>query len=332
MTYEPCRNVRSAAGTHTRTLHVANLIKNSALDGGVALNGVYFEPQTVNWRCGSYSTQNTNLRQWVDAFYMSLGNWWTFCHDDATIRGVRRWQNPATRRWYAYNGAQKNGRPLVTIRPADVIYDNITYPSTFMPGAECYFEGDEQLDSGTQGSMVNNVVATYKDHSNVERTLNKPDPGKVRKRTFAYTTWLDNDTQIGQVNGDLVTMFTTNMFPPKLPPITWDTSIGGGFVSLGQARALTRCYENPGEIVIGGSHSTAILSANNQIQMCGGVVRYNKDHWKITVNPKWCGNFSKTTPIPGSNMPNVPANQLDPGLTGFDLYDVPSNTVYQGES
>ena len=309
----------------------ANLIKNNANGAGVGLNGIYFEPQTTSWLCNTYPTQGTNLRQWTDAFYLALGNWWTFCHDQASIRGIRRWANPAGRKWYVYRGAHRKGWDMVTYRPDNVTYDSVTYESTVMPGGECYFVGERALDSGTQ-SMVNVVQADYKDGNDANQMRTNPASPSGRRRTFQYNSWLQASNQIDQVNGDIATMFQYNMFPPKLPPITWDTSIGGGFLSLANAKALTRGYENPGEIVIGGSPLTAILSANNQIQINGGEIVYLKDHWEITVNPKWCGNFSKNTSIPWNNMPNVPWATLDPGITGFDLYDVPSNTIYEGEA
>lgn len=309
----------------------ANLIKDSANGAGVGLNGVYFEPQTTSWNCNTYPTQGTNLRQWTDAFYMALGNWWTFCHDQASIRGIRRWANPATRRWYVYRSAHTKGWDLVTYRPDHVTYDSVTYESAVMPGGECFFVGDEVLDSGTQ-AMVNVVQADYKDVNDTDVMRTSPASPTGRRRTFQYSSWLRDSNVIDQVNGDLLIMFGYNMFPPKLPPICWDTSIGGGFLSLANAKALTRAYENPGEIVIGGSALTAILSANNQVQANGGEIVYRKDHWEITINPKWCGNYSKHTPIPWSNMPNVPWATLDPGITGYDLWDVPNKTLYEGES
>lgn len=309
----------------------ANLIKNNANGAGVGLNGVYFEPQTTSWNCNTYPTQGTNLRQWTDAFYQAIGNWWTFCQDQASIRGIRRWANPAPRKWYVYRGAHKKGWDLVTYRPDHVTYDSVTYESAVMPGGECYFVGDPVLESGTQ-SMMNVIQSDYKDGNDANQMRTAPASPSGRRRTFQYNSWLRDSNVIDQVNNDLLTMFSYNMFPPKLPPIRWDTSMGGGFLSLANAKALTRAYENPGEIVIGGSSLTAILSANNQIQANGGEIAYLKDHWEITVNPKWCGNYSKNTAIPWNNMPNVPWATLDPGITGFDLYDVPSSTIYEGEA
>lgn len=321
--------------SHDDTMIIrANLIKDNANNmGGLDFEGVYFEPQTVNWPCGIYDTNNTNLRQWVDAFYLALGNWWTYCHDNNAIRGVRRWANPGQRYWFGW--VDNDGRMMVGYRPLNVTYDTITYESSFMPGRECYFAGTAELDSGT-ASAINTIAAHYVDHSDVEHMF-VITPGGPR-RTFSYDSWLSTESHVNQVGNDLYTMYTTNLHNPKMPPITWDTSLGGGFVSLENARCMTRAYENPGEIVIGGSHLNSALMANNQIQANGGIIRWIDDHWEITINPKWCGNWQKHTPITWNNMPtgwpfNAPGGAyLDPGLTAWDMYDVPDKTVYQGEA
>lgn len=322
--------VGNLSGSDTMIIR-ANLIKNNANNAGVGLNGVYFEPQTKSWGTGQYPTQGTTLRQWTDLLYSSLGNWWTFCHDQASIRGIRRWANPAPRKWYVYRQAHAKGWDMVTVRPDNVAYDSVTYESAVMPGRECYFQGEEELDSGTQ-SMVNFIQTKYRNSTGADQSRDRNDAGTGRRRAFRFESWLRDTNVIDQVMSDLRALFIYNMFPPKLPPITWDTSRGGGFLSLANAKCMTRAYENPGEIVIGGSSLTAILSANNQIQANGGQIKYIRDHWEITVNPKWCGNFSKQNAIPWTNMPNVPWDSLDPGITGYDLYDVPSNTVYEGEA
>ncbi|MFJ1460998.1 hypothetical protein [Nocardia sp. N2S4-5] len=313
----------------------ANLIKDNANTGGVSLEGVYFEPQTTEWPCGIYDTQGTNLRQWMDAFYMALGNWWTYCHDQNTIRGVRRWVDPQTRYWYAYTDADARHRAVVTYRPDNNVYDGITYESSFMPGRECYFDnGSAELDS-TTSSAINTIAADYKTPSDADAILIVDGSDGGRRRTMRYTSWLSAPNIIEQVGNDLYSMYSGNMHPPKLPPITWNTGINGGFLSLENAKCMTRAYENPGEIVIGGSALTAGLNLNNQIQACGGRITWRQDHWEITINPKWCGDYSKHTPITWANSPSVPFDgptvYLDPGLTASDMYDVPDRVVYVGE-
>lgn len=319
--------------SHSDTMIIrANLIKNAANGGGIDLEGVYFEPQTVNWLCGIYDTNNTNLRQWLDAFYMAIGNWWTYDHNTNAIRGVRRWTDPAARHWRAY--VDNDGRQMITYHPLNVVYDTITYNSTVMPGRECYFAGPAELDSGTTSS-VNTIVSRYYDPADNEQML-VTTPGGYQ-RTFDYDSWLSDVELIAQVNQDLFSLYGANMQNPKLPPITWDTSIGGGFLGVGSAKAMTRAYENWGEITIGGSPLAACLGAKNQVRANGGLIRWVQDHWEITINPKWCGNWGNTTPITWDNMPagwpfDSPGGPyLDPGLTAWDMYDMPDKTVYQGE-
>lgn len=320
--------------SHDDTLIIrANLIKNAANGGGIDLEGVYFEPQTVNWPCGIYDTNNTNLRQWLDAFYISLGNWWTYAHDTNAIRGVRRWTDPTARHWRAY--IDNDGRTMVTYHPLSVVYDTITYQSTVMPGRECFFDGPAELDSGT-ASSINTIACHYYDPADVENMLVMTPGG--HQRTMTYDSWLSTESTVTQVCQDLFSMYGANMQNPKLPPITWDTSVGGGFLSISNAKCMTRAYENPGEITMGGSPLAAVLGAKNQIQANGGTIRYLDDHWEITINPKWCGNWGNSTPITWDNMPagwpfDAPGGAyLDPGLTAFDMYDMPDKAVYQGDA
>lgn len=322
--------------SHDDTLIIrANLIKNNANGAGVGLNGVYFEPQTTGWKCGIYPTQGTNLRQWVDAFYMALGNWWTFCHDQATLRPVRRWANPAPKRWYAYDGpGSASGIQMVTLRPDNVTYDSVTYESAAIPGREAWYEGERSLDSGTS-SRVNYIAADHKDAADGDQTKILDQSSGGRRRTMRYTSWLsDGNTQVAQVNNDLYVMYAYNMVLPKLPPITFDTSRHGGFLSLAQAKALTRAYENPGEIAIGGGALTAIMNANTVVQANGGVIRYVRDHWEITINPKWCGNNQKQNAVRWDQLPagGWSFDHYDPGLTGYDFYDITQpGSIWQGE-
>lgn len=320
--------------SHDDTMIIrANLIKNAANSGGIDLEGVYFEPQTVNWPCGIYDTNNTNLRQWLDAFYMSLGNWWTYCHDQNAIRAVRRWTDPTARHWRAY--VDNDNRQMITYHPLSVEYDGITYQSSMMPGRECFFDGPAELDSGTTSS-INTVAAHWIDHADVEHMLVTTPGGYQRRMT--YDSWLSSENIVAQVNNDLYSLYGANMYNPKLPPITWDTSVGGGFLGVSNAKCMTRAYENPGEITIGGSPLTGGLGARNVIQAAGGVIRYVEDHWEITVNPKWCGNWAIGTPITWNNMPagwpfdNPNGAYLDPGLTAWDMYDMPDKAVYQGDA
>jgi hypothetical protein len=322
--------------SHNDTMIIrANLIKNNANSGGVPLEGVYFEPQTTQWPCGIYDTNGTNLRQWMDAFYMALGNWWTYCHDQNTIRGVRRWVQPNSRYWYAYPNADARGRAMITYRPDNSVYDGVTYESSFIPGRECYFDGPAELDS-TTSSAINTVLADYKNGSDADAVFILDGSAGTRRRTMRYTSWLSAANIVEQVCNDLYTMYTANMRPPKLPPITWDTSIGAGFLSLENAKCMTRAYENPGEIVIGGSPLTGALNLNNQVQACGGRILWRDDHWEITINPKWSGDYAKHNAVTWDGMPGVPFDgpqyYLDPGLTATDMYDLPDRAVYVGEN
>ena len=224
---------------------------------------------------------------------------------------------------------------MVTLRPDNVTYDSVTYESAVIPGREAWFEGERAVDSGTS-SRVNYIAADHKNATDGDATKILDQTSGGRRRAFRYTSWLsDGNTQIAQVNNDLYTMYLYNMQPPKLPPITFDTSRHGGFLSLAQAKALTRAYENPGEIAIGGSALTAILNVNPVVQANGGVIRYVRDHWEITINPKWCGNYGKQNPVSWNQLPTGgwAFDHFDPGLTGYDLCNITNpGTINAGES
>lgn len=307
----------------------ANLIKNGAEPTGI--DAFLFEPQTTGWTCSSKDTKDTTLRNWVDELYLAIGNWWTYVAHENKVRGVRRFANPQPRYFKRYQSGP-NGETRHHIVPGAVNYDSVTYLPVGLSGAECTVASTELV--AEQSSAVNSMSIAFKDEGDQDQTLGYEvrEAGEPRV-TYSGSSWLNQQGIGQQVVNDLWFLLTTSMALPRHPIIRFDTSIGGGFLNLEQAKTLTQCAELFNEVYLSGSRWAGVLGANPQFRIGGGRITYANKNWTVDVNLKWCGNHGRGTPTKFSDVaPGITLGSIEPGVTFNDFTGITNpGTIYGGD-
>lgn len=271
----------------------ANRINDAIAAAGVDIDAVYFEPDTVTWPMGLTKIEDKTILQLITDFYDSFGILWDYRPDENVIRPTAIEGSIRSQVFYRRPGTLDH---LMCAEPTTLAgfgEDTADYYSTPLRACDLTANGSQVAIDRTARINAINLAYLRADGSDW-RTAVYPGPG-IKLRQADYSTWLnldspnrDNSARVWAHSWER--MRATNW--PSHPPVTFDTTLTGGFESIEQAFTLTRACQSWATVTVLGSPYSAAIGRLGEAQIIGGTVRYQDSQWIIDMNLSWSGGYS----------------------------------------